>query len=288
MNYLHLYHAGNFADVFKHLVLITLLEAFFHKEKPFCYLDTHAGSGVYDLEAAAAQKTREYVSGIGHFWQQKNLPSQAQDYYRIIKTLNTTLNAAVADLDCPRFYPGSPYIARALLRPQDRMMLVELRPDEVSLLRNVFKQDKQVAIHHRDGYQALKALLPPAERRGLVLIDPPFEQPDEFETMFAALQIAVRRWQTGVFALWYPIKDQQLVKRFYHQLKHSEIQNILVLEFNRYAHLVADKLSACGMVIVNPPWQIDEQLKILLSWLAKVLGDQQAEASYHMEWLKNE
>jgi 23S rRNA (adenine2030-N6)-methyltransferase len=277
MNYGHLYHAGNFADVFKHLVLICLLQSFIRKETPFCYLDTYAGAGIYDLQSFAAQQTQEHQSGIDLVWEHGKLEGLLRDYLGIVERVNKGEEL--------RFYPGSPYIAFTLLRPQDRMVLTEWHPEVLTNLRQVFRGQKQVAIHHQDAYQALKAFLPPTERRGLVLIDPPFEQANEFKQLSIALQEAAQRWSTGVYAVWFPIKDASLVNNFYRQLKDSALPSVLKVEFHCYSHIVPDKLSSCGMIIINAPWQVDQQLDKVLTELLKILA-LPTSGNYKMEWLK--
>jgi 23S rRNA (adenine2030-N6)-methyltransferase len=262
MNYRHVYHAGNFSDVFKHSILVLLLENLLRKEKPFCYVDTHAGLGVYNLQSPAAQKTLEYLSGISRVlnWAENDIPVEIAPYLAAIKKLNNV-----------NFYPGSPFIARSLLRPQDRMVLMELHPEDVLSLKNVFVNDKQVGVHHYDGYQGLKAFLPPHERRGLVLIDPAFEQKNEFDLVLLALENALLRWQTGIYAIWYPIKDLALVANFLHSLSKMDLQ-CLVCEMIIDKQTVLKEFIGCGMVIINPPWQIEIVLKRVLSWLWRVLA----------------
>lgn len=265
MNYHHIFHAGNFADVFKHITLILLIESLKRKDTPFCYLDTHAGIGRYDLLAEAAQKTKEYEEGIKQIWHnqsQSNVLPVIDLYLKIIADINEASQL--------RYYPGSPCIVRALLRPQDRMILTEFHPQEVEKLKQEFLQDHQVAVHFQDGYQALKAFLPPKERRGLVLIDPPYESADEFEQIIHGLQQALIRWATGIYAIWYPIKNRADTNKFINQLKQLT-NNVLVEEFMIYPDDVPTRLNGCGMAIVNPPWQLDQAMVSLTAWLTTVL-----------------
>ncbi|MGH8379045.1 MAG: 23S rRNA (adenine(2030)-N(6))-methyltransferase RlmJ, partial [Gammaproteobacteria bacterium] len=190
MNYRHAYHAGNFADIMKHALLVILLDALNHKPAPWCYFDTQAGAGIYDLASEAATKTGEAAGGIGRLWPlRSSAPAPVAQLCAIISGINDE-NAAA----CPRFYPGSPVAAASLARHQDRLVLAELHPQEARVLREHFRGDRRVAVHHRDGYEMLKALAPPAERRGLVLMDPSFEKPDEFVKLLAALKNAHARW----------------------------------------------------------------------------------------------
>lgn len=278
MNYRHSYHAGYFADVFKHVLLLALLESYFAKDTPFFYMDTHAGIGRYDLRALPSQKTQEYSQGIGKIADYTGKMSESlQKYLRIVKDLNA---GRVNQFD---FYPGSPRIARALLRPQDRMLLSELHPEDYIRLKQEFAGDKQVIVHHYDAYHALKAFLPPEQKRGLVLIDPPFEKPNEFTAMLESLTLATQRWSTGCFALWYPLKNPTKVNKFYRDLSNSGLRNILYCEL-AIAPLSEERLTACGMVIVNPPWQFQQGLGKLLKELTALLS-YPAKGSWRLKWL---
>ncbi|HVC37044.1 MAG TPA: 23S rRNA (adenine(2030)-N(6))-methyltransferase RlmJ [Gammaproteobacteria bacterium] len=268
MNYRHEFHAGNFADVMKHTLLIILLEALNRKPAAWYYFDTHAGAGGYDLTGKAAAKTAEAAGGIGRLWPQRSTaPAPVQQLCAVV----TGVNAALAPGTTPRFYPGSPSVAAALACAQDRLVLAELQPQEHRLLRDRFRGDPRVALHARDGYEMLKALVPPPEHRGLVLMDPPFEQPDEFDAQLEALRIAHSRWSNGVYALWYPMKDETVVRRFYRRLTESGLPRLLVAEF-RVAPAAAQLFSACGMLVVNPPWQSDAAMNEALRFLATVLA----------------
>jgi len=268
MNYRHEFHAGNFADMMKHTLLVILLQTLNHKPSAWCYFDTHAGAGCYDLQSKAAAKTREAVSGIGRLWSQRDVaPVAIQKLCDIVARFNPDL----APDTTPRFYPGSPCIAAALARTQDRLVLAELHPQEHRLLRERFRGNSRVAVHARDGYEMLKALVPPPERRGLVLIDPPFEYPDEFDALIEALTIAYARWPTGVYALWYPMKDANVVHRFYRHLNGSCLPQMLVAEF-RVALAAMPLFTACGMLLVNPPWQSEAVMNAVLQYLRVVLA----------------
>jgi 23S rRNA (adenine2030-N6)-methyltransferase len=280
MNYRHIYHAGNFADVFKHCVLIALLQALQRKEKGFCYLDTHAGSGRYDLRAAEAQKTGEFSAGIERILRQKiagAVPAEISAYLAAIKSINSNphleQNKNPAEI-FPSIYPGSPLIARHFLRPQDRMILAELHPHDAALLKKEFRNDKQTAAHQQDGYLALKAFVPPAEKRGLALIDPPYEQENESERIYAALQLALKHWATGIYAVWYPIKEQRLAHALQQQLTSLPAKEILYAELSIYPEDTPLGLNGSGLAIINPPWQIEARLHQLLPWLWQALSPQ--------------
>lgn len=259
MNYRHGFHAGNFADVFKHVLLIALTKTFLRKESAFCYLDTHAGAGRYDLMSESAKKSKEYENGICKVLLEKDAPELIQEYCALIKTGNSPL----------RFYPGSPEIVKHYLRQQDRMMLCELHPEEYTLLKKNFAHKKNIAIHHQDAYQSLKALLPPKEKRGLILIDPPYEKADEFSQIISSLPLALKRFATGVYAVWYPIKNRQPIERFHCELKEKVKLPIAIYELLLYPDNLPTHFNGCGMIIINPPYQLDEQIKPLLSWLKR-------------------
>lgn len=265
MNYRHIYHAGNFADVFKHIILIMLLEALRKKEKGFLYLDTHAGIGRYDLMAEIAQKTREYENGIAKILQIKQCPPVVKVYQDIVISFNSSE-------DPLHYYPGSPQIAYSLLRKQDRMILAELHPEDVTTLKKEFLNKPNVAVHHVDGYQSLKAFLPPQAGRGLVLIDPPFEDKDEFQKVVSGLETALKRFPNGIYAIWYPIKEIKHVKNFYNKINELELEALLINEFSISKPQEGAGLTSCGMAIINPPWKFKEELQTVLEWLQKVMG----------------
>lgn len=269
MNYRHIYHAGNFADVFKHVVLIALLESLLRKDKPYCYLETHAGVGRYNLTTKEALKTKEFVSGIKQILKtDKRLPLEVQTYLDIIKKLNPE--------NPLHYYPGSPLIAYNFLRADDRMVLAELHPEDASTLKQEFFGNKNVAVHQTDGYQTLKAFLPPKENRGLVFIDPPYEDSKEIERMGQALQNAIKHWRNGMYAIWYPIKEKRLIFNLKEQLKKLPVQEILLADLSIHPEDSAFGLNGSGMAIINPPWQLDARLNELLPWLWQVLSPEKA------------
>lgn len=282
MNYRHAYHAGSFTDVVKHISLTALITSLARKETPFCYIDTHASIGYYDLFAEFALKTKEYTTGIEKIIAKDNPPALVKRYLDCVHKINNQLTES--KFSSLRYYPGSPLIARYLLRPHDRIIACELQREEYELLRNTFAGDKQVAIHHMDGFLGLKAFLPPHERRGLVLIDPPYENPDEFTRIAHSLPIALKRWETGVYAIWYPIKEKNQVERFYQTLNQQIHRPILAIELTIYPD-IANHLNGCGMVIINPPWQFDESINEILPWVwnALSINDQGGYRSYFLK-----
>jgi 23S rRNA (adenine2030-N6)-methyltransferase len=272
MNYSHSYHAGNFADVFKHITLLALIKSFLRKENGFCYLDTHAGNGSYDLFAEAAQKTKEYELGISKLFHKEHPPQLIKQYLSCVQRINNRLTKAViSDL---RYYPGSPTLAHYFLRPQDRMVLSELHPQTAQNLKRIYADDKRVSVHLNDGYQSLKAFLPPKERRGLILIDPPYERPHEFADLVTAIPTALKRFATGTYAIWYPIKDRPQIDRFHRAIKEVVKQPILVTELSIYQEVSPLHLNGSGLLIINPPWELDRQIQDFLPWLWKSLSIQ--------------
>jgi 23S rRNA (adenine2030-N6)-methyltransferase len=274
LNYRHIYHAGNFADVFKHSVLALILKLLAAKDKPFCYIETHAGAGRYDLESEAAKKSGEWRDGIARLWEGEPIP-EATDYLAAVRALNH---------DGLRYYPGSPRVAAQLLRAQDRMVLCELVPDEAERLARDFASDQRIVVRAQDGYPALKALLPPTERRGLVLFDPPYESAAEFAQALAALKAAHARWPTGVYALWYPIKERAATARFERDLAASGIRKTLIAELGAYPADSAFRLNGSGLAIVNPPFGLEAGLKRLIPWLHERLS-RAAGSGWRAEWL---
>lgn len=269
MNYRHGFHAGNFADVQKHVILVAILDYLAQKESAFCVLDTHAGRGSYDLTAGQAERTREYAEGVGRLWGGGGEPPLAKRYLDLVRAFNRERTGG----DRLATYPGSPRIARMLMRPQDRLMACELHPEENALLKAEFRGDKQVAVHARDGWEALRGLLPPKEKRGLVLIDPPYEaQEDELKQAGDALKEAQRKFPNGILALWYPIKERATIARFHQQVMRMNLGNVLAVEICVWPDDARLHLNGTGMLVVNPPWQLDTQLKAELPWLWKQLS----------------
>ncbi len=263
LNYRHSYHAGNIADVFKHYVLTRVLQSLQAKETPFCVIDSHAGSGVYRLEAPG-----EFENGIDRLWPQRAAWPALAGYFAAIERLNPD-----GDL---QFYPGSPFIIRDFLRPQDRAVLLELHPQEVADLKaNLGSEAGSIGVHHTDAWRGLKGFVPPKENRGLVLIDPPYEQKDEFERIVEALARALKHWRNGVYLAWYPIKGRRPVEQFYASLRTlggAASPVISAVEFLTLPLDVEQRLNGSGLVLVNPPWRLLEGLKVTLPPLATYLA----------------
>ncbi|MCP1373785.1 23S rRNA (adenine(2030)-N(6))-methyltransferase RlmJ [Dyella lutea] len=290
MNYRHAYHAGNFADVLKHVVLLALVEALEAKPTPFAYIDTHAGSGCYALEGKEAGKTGEYRDGIRRllFPDLGADNGQAATLPPLLRRWLDGILALPGNEDGLKLYPGSPLQATRAMREGDSAHLCELHPDEAARLRELFAHDARVHVHHRDGYEALKALVPPQEKRGLVLIDPPYEAQDaEYRVIERALKAALARWPTGVYAVWYPIKLRSQVQPFLRGLQHGMARRVLRAELLVHADDSPLRLNGSGMVVLNAPWNLDELLREPLGAMARLLGQGQP-ARWNLDWLVND
>lgn len=268
MNYRHIFHAGNRCDVVKHAVLTLILGHLRAKERGFAVLDTHAGIGLYDLEDARALKTGEADEGIKSLLEAPALPALV-DYYDVLRKLNPLWAGKGAEGF--RVYPGSPLVTFHMLRKQDRLIACELHPEDAEILRLNAPADARMQIHHRDGFEAMGAFLPPPEKRGLVLIDPPYEQPDEFAQVARRVAAAYRRWATGIYMIWYPVKDRPAIWKFHEALAEAEIGKILCAEFIYEEEARADRLNGSGLVVINPPWKLEEELRQLFPALHEAM-----------------
>ncbi len=290
MNYRHHYHAGNFADVLKHAVLLRLLAGLQAKEKGILYLDTHAGRGGYDLSAAAAGSSRErepeWPKGLGRVWGRDDAPSEIVDYVAAVRKFDEEAGGAGAKAGgAPRFYPGSPRLAAGRLRPQDRAVLCERQPEEREALAGEFAGARRVSVQEMDGYTAVRAMLPPPERRALVLIDPPFERGDEWARIVEALRGGLARLPGGVFAVWYPLTARARVDAFYRELLATpELPACFTVELLIGGEAAGLKLWGCGMLVLNPPWGSAAPLDGLARWLAPVMAQGEGAAG-GVHWL---
>ena len=277
--YRHHFHAGNFADVFKHALLVRLLLALAKKDSPYCYVDTHAGIGRYDLSHAWALKNAEFRDGIARLWERSDVPELLTPYLEAVRAENPD-----GRLRC---YPGSPALARRFLRRGDRMVLSELNKTDVAELGELFARDRQVTVHLMDGYQTLKAQLPPKERRGLVLIDSSFDRAGEFKRVAEALATAHERWATGCYAAWYPLMEPPAMRAFERDIIATGIRKILQLELSVRPEGWTTSLRGCGMLVVNPPYRFDADAMAILDWLSPILGEA-GEARPRVRWLATE
>jgi 23S rRNA (adenine2030-N6)-methyltransferase len=280
LSYRHAFHAGNHADVLKHLVLIQLLRYFGQKETPYMYVDTHAGAGVYALDIGYAAKNAEYETGISPLWDRNDLPEALADYVRLVKGMNPSGKM--------RYYPGSPYCADKIMREQDRMRLFELHPSDCKILQENFRKveahaaaqgqrpttrGKRVMIQKGDGFLGLKALLPPPSRRGLVLIDPPYENKDDYRRVKDTLADALVRFATGTYAVWYPVLQRMESRQMPDKLKRLPCNGWLNVTLSISTPSPDGfGLHSSGMFVINPPWTLEPMLRDLMPYLVKVLG----------------
>lgn len=277
MNYRHHFHAGNFADVMKHSLLMGLLAAFKKKDTPFCFIDTHAGAGIYDLHAGQAQKTGEYRDGIERLTDHRGAPPWVADYLQGVLACQAA-NARSS-------YPGSPWLGVRHLRAQDRAVFMDVQHAEAASLRHHFKADERVSVHERSAYEGLNALIPPAEKRGLVLIDPPYElERDAYPQIVKLIKASYAKWPTGVYAVWFPIKQRAPIVRFYRELMNSGLPKLLTCELLMQPDDNALGLNGSGLLVVNPPWGFDTGASQTLSWLVDRLSDHPGRA-HTVRWL---
>jgi 23S rRNA (adenine2030-N6)-methyltransferase len=241
MNYKHAYHAGNFADCFKHALLIVLLDALGRKATPYFVLDSHAGAGHYDIMDEAARRTGESDGGI----------------LRLLDSRPEALSRYLSVVNAVGLYPGSPAIIRHMMRAGDRLACCDTEPEPLSALRRLFADDRRIHVHQRSGWEAVGALLPPREKRGLCFVDPPFEDAGEFNTLSEALAQAHRRFAQGMFAGWYPIKRLAAVRAFYESVRRLGIPDIVAVELRLRPVTDASRFNGCGLLIVNPPFQFE-------------------------------
>jgi len=284
MNYRHHFHAGGPADVLKHAVLVAALRRLLTKPKPLRVLDSHAGAGSYELEHEVARRTGENLRGVARLWAAMRPSGPARELPEVLADLMRLVAACNPDGQL-RVYPGSPRLARMLLRPGDRLAACELHAAEADRLHAEFRGDPQVGVHMRDGWEAIGALLPPPERRGLVVIDPPYERPDEFATALAGLRTGHARWPTGCFLLWYPIKGPVAAGKLHAAMLTGTIRRVLCVELR--AGMV-DPGDGSGVLVINPPWQLDAALATAMPVLAELLGEPDRPGSARVEWLVGE
>jgi len=276
LSYRHSFHAGNFADVLKHLILIQILDYLGKKDKSLCYIDTHAGPGDTALNSDYALQNREFDNGIGKLWQRNNLPPCVANYVNVIKGFNKAGQLT--------YYPGSPLIAGRLLRGQDRLFLYELHSTEIKLLRASTSKDRRIKVFHEDGLKTCLGLLPPIERRGLVLIDPSYEIKSDYQQVIETLIAMHKRFATGVYALWYPVVERSRNQAMERAIKASGIKNVQLFELGLSADTDLHGMTASGMIVVNPPWTLAADMQQALPWLADALGND-GEGHYRIQTL---
>lgn len=280
LSYRHAFHAGNHADVLKHFIEMQLLRYLAQKEKPYWYIDTHAGAGCYSLDTGYATQNAEYESGIARLWNRKDLPAPLAEYIDLIKRFNPDGEMKI--------YPGSPLLALQLVRQQDRMRLFELHPSDSEILQENFAtHGNKVLIQTADGFGALKALLPPPTRRALVLIDPPYEDKKDYQHVITALREGLKRFSNGVYAVWYPQLQRAEARELPEQLKHLPVKSWLHVSLSVQAPGEDGfGMHGSGMFVLNPPWILHGVLQEVMPYLVKVLG-QPRTSSFALEYKEN-
>ncbi len=261
MNYRHIYHAGNFADVMKHLALALVLDHMKKKDTPFCVIDAHGGLGKYDLNSEQAGKTREWEAGIGRFADISDMPDDFALYYDLVK----------ADL-ANSFYAGSPLIAQRMIRNTDRLIANELHPEDVQTLQEVVGQKTNTIVTQLDAYECIRANIPPKEKRGLILIDPPFEKTDEFQTLSKQMDEWKKRFATGIYMIWYPIKSHLAVDEMKGAATKLGIRRTWCVETLLHPRANEGTFNGCGLIIMNAPYQVPERIEALLPFLISKMG----------------
>ena len=263
LSYRHSYHAGNHADVLKHIVLTLCIESLKEKEKPFLYLDTHSGAGRYLLKSEHSEKTGEYLSGINLLWQQSNIPELLNTYISVLRRYNP--------FEQIKYYPGSPLIAKQLLREQDKLNLTELHPTDYPLLKQEFSKDKRTKVLREDGFSQLKSKLPPRSRRGIILIDPSYEIKDDYQKIPAALFKAYKRFATGIYLIWYPVVSRTQTQKMIDNIVNLGIKRISQFELAIKPDNNQKGMTASGMIVINPPWKLHEKMQTIMPWLKEIL-----------------
>lgn len=263
LSYRHSYHAGNHADVLKHCVLSLCLESLKEKDKPFLYLDTHSGAGRYLLLSEHSAKTEEFLTGIAKVWEQAEIPTLLEPYFKVLKYYNRS--------DILKYYPGSPLIAKQLLRPQDKLQLTEIHSSDYPLLRQEFSKDHRAQVSRIDGFSQLKSKLPPDSRRGIILIDPSYEIKDDYQKIPKELKEGYKRFATGIYLIWYPVVNRRQTQGMIDGIIDTGIKRILQIELAIRPDNNQKGMTASGMIVVNPPWKLQQQMQDILPWLRNIL-----------------
>ena len=278
LSYRHAFHAGNFADVLKHAVLTNVLEYMTRKDKGYTYIDSHSGAGMYQLTEEYAQKTGEYKQGIAKLINNDDIPEALEEYIALIQSFNQAEEL--------KLYPGSPAVAKEFSRRQDSAHLFELHSTEINYLTEFCQRWSKAHVKQSDGYQGILSLLPPPSRRGVVLIDPPYELKEDYAKAVKTIISAYKKFATGTYILWYPVVKRELIDKMREQFIASDVKNVLQVEFCMQKDTDAYGMTGTGLYIVNPPWQLTQQLEAIMPYLKDKLGDSQS--SYSLEQIIEE
>ncbi|KZN14954.1 23S rRNA (adenine(2030)-N(6))-methyltransferase RlmJ [Marinomonas sp. TW1] len=279
LSYRHIYHAGNHADILKHITMSQICRHFIKKDTPFFYLDTHAGIGQYELNSEQAQKNKEYHSGISRLLSESKVPEAVEGLLEIVREMNPT--------DQLEYYPGSPKVVDYYTRQKDKLHLCELHPNDYPLLAALFPQKRKANVVKENGFAAVKAMLPPPQKRGFVLMDPPYEVKKDYQFVVKSLEEGYKRFPQGTFAIWYPVLGRQQADQLLKSVKVTNIRNILLLELNVRDTEKERGMAGSGMIIVNPPWTLEQDAREFMPFLSKTLAEDQ-EANYQITWISPE
>ncbi|MCV2403381.1 23S rRNA (adenine(2030)-N(6))-methyltransferase RlmJ [Marinomonas sp. C2222] len=279
LSYRHIYHAGNHADILKHLVVSQICRHLIKKEAPFFYLDTHAGIGQYPLDSEQAQKNKEFQSGIAKLLSEDNLPESIEALLDIVREMNPNGQLEV--------YPGSPKIVDYYVRQKDKLHLCELHPNDFPTLAALFPNKRKANVVKDNGFAAVKAMLPPPQKRGFVLMDPPYEVKKDYQYVVQALQEGQQRFPQGTYAIWYPVLNRRQADNLLKSVKSTGIRNVLLLELCIRNTEKERGMSGSGMIIVNPPWTLEKEAKEFLPFLQDTLAEDN-DAGYQITWITPE
>ncbi|WP_438462031.1 23S rRNA (adenine(2030)-N(6))-methyltransferase RlmJ [Marinomonas sp. PE14-40] len=279
LSYRHIYHAGNHADILKHLVVSQICHHLTAKESPFFYLDTHAGIGQYALDSQQAQMNKEFKTGISQLLELKKPPESIKRFLKIVKDMNPTTNL--------KLYPGSPKVVEAYTRQKDKMHLCELHPKDYPTLAALFPNKRRANVEKGNGFAAVKAMLPPPQKRGLVLMDPPYEVKEDYKTVVKALVDGHQRFSHGTYAIWYPVLSRKQADGLINAVQRTKIRNTLLLELNIRDDNADKGMNGSGMIIVNPPWKLESEAQEFLPVL-KALLQEDSKSSFQLRWITPE
>ncbi len=279
LSYRHIYHAGNHADILKHLVASQICRHLTKKEAPFFYLDTHAGIGLYELESDQAQLNQEFATGISRLLEKDDLPEPLEAFVEIVRELNPDGQL--------QFYPGSPMVVDHYLRMKDKMHLCELHPNDFPLLAALFPKKRVANVVKDDGFLAVKSMLPPPQKRGFVLMDPPYEVKNDYQKVVKALEEGHKRFAQGTYAIWYPVLNRRQADSLLDAVEATKIKNTLLLELNIRGTETKRGMAGSGMIVVNPPWTLESEAKTFLPYLVDTLAED-SDAHFQLRWITPE
>lgn len=279
LSYRHIYHAGNHADILKHITISEICRHLTKKDTPFFYLDTHAGIGQYLLDSEQAQKNKEFQTGIARLLGENHLPDAVEHFLDIVREMNPN--------DTLTMYPGSPKVVDYYTRPKDKMHLCELHPNDYPILAALFPNKRRANVVKDNGFDAVRAMLPPPQKRGFVLMDPPYEVKKDYQHVVTALQDGYKRFATGTFAIWYPVLSRKQANNLLKDVENTKIRNILLLEMCIRDTEQERGMAGSGMIIVNPPWTLEKEAKDFLPVLTKLLAED-GQSNYQVRWITPE